>query len=519
MSGARRGKIWRRLTLALALTALLPTLGAVWLADKAIRTSAERFFKPELGESLDRSLGLYQELARAVKARMRAEASELAQDAALRRATEADDPSQVGQRLGQLFARYPDLVSLEVRSARGEVLGRATRPRPLDETRENALEVERPLSSPVDGDDESGPRLIAMFAADRARFDELEAASQFVKDYRTLEERRPLDEASYLEAFATLLGLTIAAALGLGVVLARGVATRVTTLSLAAQRVAKGDLEVRVPEAGSDEVTELARSFNRMLSEVAESRSRIEYLQRIGAWQEMARRLAHEIKNPLTPIQLAVQEAHRRCPPGHPEYERLLDTTLEVVEDEVATLRRLVGEFSDFARLPRAVLEPGDLRSLLQELERQLRVGEGDDAEDLPLVQREQLTRLSPVSFVLPPEPARALLDRQMVRRVVLNLVLNAQQALRDAGRPGRVEVRLTREGSWWRLSVEDDGPGIAPEIQATLFDPYVTTKTDGTGLGLAIVKKIIVEHAGQLEAATSRLGGAALVVRLPVAD
>ena len=113
--------------------------------------------------------------------------------------------------------------------------------------------------------------------------------------------------------------------------------------------VAKGDdLSVRVPITGSDELTDLAVTFNRMLEEMSGSRARIEYLQRISAWQEMAQRLAHEIKNPLTPIQLAVQECHRKYDGNDPKYRALLDTTLEVVEEEVGVLRRLVGDFSNF---------------------------------------------------------------------------------------------------------------------------------------------------------------------------
>src|SRR5690606_24292442 len=151
-----------------------------------------------------------------------------------------------------------------------------------------------------------------------------------------------------------------------GSLFARGVTTRVDELAEATERVAEGDLSVRVSERGSDEISDFARAFNKMLAEVESSRARIEYLQRIGAWQEMARRLAHEIKNPLTPIQLAVQEIHRRYPESNPEYQKLLDTSLEIVEDEVGTLRRLVSEFSNFARLPRAKLEPADLGEFLE---------------------------------------------------------------------------------------------------------------------------------------------------------
>jgi len=270
----------------------------------------------------------------------------------------------------------------------------------------------------------------------------------------------------------------------------------------------------------------LASAFNRMLGEVESSRARIEYLQRISAWQEMARRLAHEIKNPLTPISLAVQEIHKRYTGADPEYQRLVDTTLEIVEDEVGTLRRLVGEFSDFARLPQASLERADLAEFLREQATRLGVRGADrDSSDSVLSENslEELLSLGQsadiaVEFAVPEEACDALIDRQMLRRVLLNLVRNAAQAVAmHPGEPGRVLVRLIQDGDYWNLDVEDNGPGIKPELRETVFDPYVTTKDSGTGLGLSIVKKIVIEHGGTIRAGESSLGGARLRVRLPV--
>ena len=179
-----------------------------------------------------------------------------------------------------------------------------------------------------------------------------------------------------------LLGITVVATVVLGFFLARGITRRINRLANAINQVAAGNLDVRVPVTGSDELTELARVFNRMLGEMQQSRARIEYLQRIGAWQEMAQRLAHEIKNPLTPIQLAVQECHRKYGGDDPKFRALLDTTLEIVEEEVGTLRRLVGNFSSFARLPHAELREASLRDFLRECSEQLgHLGDGAAAE------------------------------------------------------------------------------------------------------------------------------------------
>jgi len=523
--------IRRRLTLAILLTALIPVLVAIWLAETTVRQTSARFFVPEVGARLDRSLGLYQELARAVKAAMRNEALAMAADDALARAAAARDVSGLRGALERLFPGHPELVSLAVRDG-DRVLAAVDRGRPVDTRTENRFEVARSLArgAPARGDAEreerrgddhaeapaveeddapGGLELVAVFAANKARFDELAEASEFVETYHQIERRRTADERSYVLAFAALLGITILAAVGVGGLIARDVARRVVALEGATRRVALGDLSVRVPEAGDDELGALARAFNRMLAEVETSRARIEYLQRISAWQEMARRLAHEIKNPLTPIQLAVQDIHRRYDGQNPEYRALLDTTLEVVEDEVGTLRRLVGEFSDFARLPRAELERGDLGEFLRELSERPLLAEDERLRDSAPPGDEPPA----IDFEIPSGPALVELDRQMLRRVIINLVRNAAQAL---GGKGRILVRLGRDGDAWNLDVEDDGPGIPVDLREAVFDPYVTTKTDGTGLGLSIVKKIVIEHHGAISATEGSLGGARLRVRLP---
>jgi len=540
---ARSGRIRSRLALAIGLTALIPVLFAIWMARSMVRQTASRFYLPEIGARLDESLGLYQELARAVKASMRNAATAIAASAELQRAAQEGDAEGVKRELADQLEKYPGLVSLTVHGKDGKELARVDRGSPLDPNKENKLEVTRYLGDeppPPDtgneqyepeepGDDGGAPgepevpkvaRLVAVFAADKARFEELEGMSQFVDTYKQIEQRRESDEESYVYAFAALLGITILAAYGVGTLLARGVSSRIGELAAATKRVGAGDLSTRVPVAGSDEIGDLAHAFNRMLGEVETSRARIEYLQRIGAWQEMARRLAHEIKNPLTPIQLAVQEVHRRYAGEDRQYQKLLDTTREIVEDEVGTLRRLVGEFSNFARLPQAELAKADLSDFLREQRDRISVVDDEGGELEPSLERGTvLPRGVEIEFDLPDGSTEAHLDKQMLRRALINLIRNAGQAIAGAGRDqGRVRVRVSRDGEHWLLDVDDDGPGIAPELRESVFDPYVTTKTEGTGLGLAIVKKIVVEHGGSVSAESNPWGGARMRVRLPVA-
>jgi nitrogen fixation/metabolism regulation signal transduction histidine kinase len=182
----------------------------------------------------------------------------------------------------------------------------------------------------------------------------------------------------------------------------------------------------------------------------------------------------------------------------------------------VGTLRRLVGEFSDFARLPQAELEPADLTAFLRELSEQPLLPAADTHGEpgrAPVPTPE-------IRFDLPDDPAPVMMDRHMLRRVMINLLRNAGQALAESGATeGRIVVRLERRDGSFDLVVEDNGPGIPSELGENVFDPYVTTKTEGTGLGLAIVKKIVIEHGGTITAGKSKLGGARLTIHLAAVD
>jgi nitrogen fixation/metabolism regulation signal transduction histidine kinase len=513
------GKIERRLVLALLLTSLVPLAAAIFLANSLLSQSASIWFNPDVGVQLDHGLDVYKDYVKVIKDDMRHQTDALASDAALREALRQGDAAAAGRELGDLFGRYPELVALEIQDPSGRRVVRRDRGRPVDDSTERSLEVVRPLSPEPDS-----ATLVATYAIARARVDQLETTANVVANYPHLEASRADLYRSYLFAFAILLGGTMLVTLVSGTLLARSVTRRMSRLAAAINLVAEGDLSIRVPVTGSDELTELGGTFNRMLGEMEASRARIEFLQRIGAWQEMAQRLAHEIKNPLTPIQLAVQECHRKYKGDDPRFRTLLDTTLEIVEEEVGTLRRLVGDFSNFARLPQAELLHADLREFLRECSEQLghlelaQEGSPDGSIDPDALATSDVD----VTWVVPDETLPASIDRQMLRRVLINLVRNAVQAVRGApGRSGpirgHVRVSATADGEGTALLVEDDGPGIPVERRSRVFDPYFTTKSDGTGLGLAIVKKVVVEHGGSIDVGQSeRLGGALFRVRLP---
>jgi len=303
----------------------------------------------------------------------------------------------------------------------------------------------------------------------------------------------------FLRQYVVLVLMMLAAAPLLGWVFARQVTRRVARLHEAARRVGSGDLTVRVAPKGKDELAQLGRAFDGMVAELAHARSRLEYLQKVSAWQEVARRLAHEIKNPLTPVQLAVQELASKYAGDDASYRRLLDTATEILREEIGGLRRLVDDFSAFARLPEVEPAAIDLNVLI--------------AETLRLQPEWQ----SFVSIDPHTTPVPTLCDRTLFRRVIANLVENAVQAAQSAGKTPEVRIRIETRDARAIVTVADNGPGVAEGDRQHIFDPYVTHREGGTGLGLAIVRKIVIDHGGDVSVGASQAGGAIFTVEMPI--
>jgi nitrogen fixation/metabolism regulation signal transduction histidine kinase len=215
----------------------------------------------------------------------------------------------------------------------------------------------------------------------------------------------------------------------------------------------------------------------------------------------VARRLAHEIKNPLTPIQLAVQELASKYRGDDPQYQRLLATAQEIMNEEVGVIRRLVDDFSAFAKLPK--VEP-------------VAVDLGQVVDDFARAHPEWQSALRVTRGVSVP----AMCDRMLIRRVLANLVENAIHAASEAGHEPQVRIEARTQAGTAVLTVDDNGPGVPVDARERIFDPYMTTKEHGTGLGLAIVRKIVLDHGGDVHVSDqpSPLGGARLEVTLPTA-
>jgi nitrogen fixation/metabolism regulation signal transduction histidine kinase len=492
----------RKIFTAIAAVALVPMLGAVWLGQRALREAYEVGVNPRVRSELERGLDLYRDHFALLRRSASHTADAVATDHELVGAVERSDTAAASARLSSLLASYDGLASARVLDfAATEPLASAERPERRSATM-RLLELERPLPG------QPPRRVVLTVVAPVAPFLAYQRAGELVEVFSRLQSSGELVSTFYLVVYVGFLLSAIATALAVGLALSRRVTRRVALLAEATSRVGAGDLSVRVPSEADDEIGDLTKAFNTMVSDLSESRGRIEYLQRIGAWQDFARRLAHEIKNPLTPIQLAMQEVHRSYRGEDPAYRKRLEEARSIVEEEVATLRRLVGEFSAFARLPQARLELADLGEFVGELGRSLAILAQEQAQGMPV----EVQSASPVG------PIPVEIDGMMLKSAVDNLVRNAVDAIcaKPQAEIGlvRVTARADREGPL--LEIADNGPGIPEGDRNRVFDPYYTTKPDGTGLGLAIVKKVVLEHDGSIDCRQSELGGAAFRIRFP---
>ncbi len=295
-----------------------------------------------------------------------------------------------------------------------------------------------------------------------------------------------------------------------GSVLSRRITRPILALSRAAEEVGQGRLETRSEVTSHDEVGTLVRVFNQMTVEIAESRDRLRRAERIAAWQEIARRVAHEIKNPLFPIQMSMETLRKSHKKKHPKFDEIVEESTRAVLEEVQSLNRIVTEFSDFARLPRPKIEPVSVRALLGHVH-ELYANRGQDAQEgAPSVT---FDAKKCEDLGLPP----LSVDRGQISRALINLIKNALEALDgpegSVALDARPRVRGAVEGV--ELVVSDNGPGISEEIQEQLFTPYFTTKSEGTGLGLAIVERIVTEHQGVISL-DSGPAGTTFVLWLP---
>ena len=311
--------------------------------------------------------------------------------------------------------------------------------------------------------------------------------------------------------FGALLVLFVVVMLT-AVTFANALARPIARLREGLEAVGEGRFAEALPVETRDEIGDLVRTFNEMRAQLAESRRKLAQQEREVAWREMARQVAHEIKNPLTPMKLSIQhlrrafERARADGEGDSEFAALFDRITSTLIEQIESLVRIANEFSTFARLPTRVPEPLDLNEVIEEAAQLM----GEDAE------------AGTIELDLHAEPLVVEADREELRRTYINLLKNALQALPD-DRDGRVRVTTTLrngpDGPTAESRVIDSGTGIPPEVRDKIFEPNFSTKTSGTGLGLAIAQKSIDDLGGTIGYETEEGEGTTFRVRLPLTE
>lgn len=275
----------------------------------------------------------------------------------------------------------------------------------------------------------------------------------------------------------------------------------IVNLEEATRRVADGDYSFRILSRSRDDLGMLVASFNRMVSELDRSRKKILQTEKVSAWQDIAQRLAHEIKNPLTPIKLSAERMLRKYNEGPEAFDRVFEPAVRSIISEVDSLNTMLSEFRNFSRLPEPQKQPVALRELI--------------AEVIVTYAREGATAIHTENI----DPALTVsLDPGQAKQVFANLFKNCMEAMEHAGTIYcRADLVKKGNSNYCRIQVQDSGPGIDPENHNKVFNPYFTTKKHGTGLGLAIVERIVFDHHGQIWFESEEGVGTTFYIDLPL--
>jgi signal transduction histidine kinase len=305
-----------------------------------------------------------------------------------------------------------------------------------------------------------------------------------------------IDELDRRVRAAAVLFILLGAAIGYW--MAERIADPVSRLTRATRRIARGDLDARIAATSSDELRRLVEDFNQMAADLQRQRVELERTQRLEAWADMARQVAHDIKNPLTPIQLSAEHARRiNIDQGRP-LSPVLDDCVNAILAQVRLLRQISAEFSSFASSPKPRPEPTDVAALVEEVVSPYRLGLGGRIE---------------IETAAPREGAGANIDRTLFSRALTNVIENALHAMPGTG---RLTVTTTASPDQVIVEVADTGVGMDAEALAKIFEPYFSTKATGTGLGLTIAKRNVELNGGRIDVRSQRGVGTVVTLIVP---
>jgi two-component system, NtrC family, nitrogen regulation sensor histidine kinase NtrY len=292
----------------------------------------------------------------------------------------------------------------------------------------------------------------------------------------------------------------------LAILLSSWAAARVTRpveqLARAAQSVAGGHWDTRVEVSGRDEVSQLAESFNRMTSELLTQRERLLQAERVAAWRELARRLAHELKNPLFPLQLTVENLVRARMQNPEQFDEVFRESSRTLLSEISNLKTIIGRFSEFSKMPHPELQAVQVNEIVRGIA-QLFQAQLQAPGRAPITCRLELSpNLEPIAA-----------DPDLLHRAISNLVLNAMDAMLQGG---TLTLRTRTDDGKVIIEVADTGSGLTPDECDRIFTPYYTSKQHGTGLGLAIVQSVVTDHGGRITVRSQPGHGTMFLIELP---
>ncbi|MGA2360148.1 MAG: ATP-binding protein [Terriglobales bacterium] len=318
--------------------------------------------------------------------------------------------------------------------------------------------------------------------------------------------RRPLIELQRQIVSTAMLvgGAGILVAVLASLWFAARVTRPVVSLAEAAHRVAAGDLGAKVEVESNDELGELAASFNRMTEDLVLQKDRTLQAERVAAWRELARRLAHELKNPLFPLQVTVENLMRAKQKSPEMFEEVFYEGTATLLAEINNLKTIIGRFSEFSKMPQPQRRPTQVNDVVHSVLRVFHAQlQDNDKEKNRIVVRTELAEALPEISA----------DPDLLHRALQNLVLNAIDALPQGG---ELVIRTRDLGDRIELSVSDTGCGLTQEECGRLFTPYYTTKQHGTGLGLAIVQSVVSDHGGKISVESTKEKGTTFRIELP---
>jgi two-component system nitrogen regulation sensor histidine kinase NtrY len=431
---------------------------------------------------------------------------------AVRSTKPADRPLYIigGERLDRSFLSTIELPA-GMHAALYQTTSRTFSPQLLTSPGSNwkALDQLAPLVTQVENAGRESSKLIH-WSNDPSDDETIEAIPLKGQDDKVLgvllvsSSRRPYVELKrHIESAALFVG---GAGILLAIVLSSWAAARVTRpidqLAEAAREVAAGNLSTHVDVNSSDEIGGLAQAFNRMTAELLEQKERLVQTERVAAWRELARRLAHELKNPLFPLQITVENLIRARQQSPQMFEEIFQESSTTLLSEISNLKAIIGRFGEFSRMPQPIFQPIDVNELVRGVARlfqaQFRASEATAIH----CQLDLDPSLSPIAG-----------DSQLLHRALSNLVLNAMDAMATGG---TLTLRTRPAADGATLEVSDSGSGLSPEECDRIFTPYYTSKQHGTGLGLAIVQSVISDHQGKISVRSQANQGTTFLIELP---